>query len=365
MSSPPAPSVVGGARAIPSLDGLRAVSIMLVVMGHLATSEALYPLGMLGVRVFFVISGYLITHLLLEELRATGTIALRRFFLRRILRLLPAAYVFIGVVGLLAMAGWLVLQPYDMPLAMTYTINYYRDRSWYLGHLWSLSVEEQFYLFWPLTLRYSGRATAMKVLAAVVVLSPLYRLASPYLGWAGTEESFPMVADALAIGCLLAGLAPRLGGDPRYQRVLASRWFVLVPVLAVLLSFTPYTKVRWGIATTCVNVAIALTIDWAVRNAAAGRVGRVLNYRPIKFLGVLSYSLYLWQQLFLNRESHSVLAAFPQNLVLAVSAAMLSYALVESPFLRLRTRLESMAWARAGRVVPEILKPSAVIRRVP
>jgi peptidoglycan/LPS O-acetylase OafA/YrhL len=153
---------------IPTLDGFRAISIGLVALYHLFRTRGfpsppvLAPwmrwLGELGVRVFFVISGYLITGLLLRELRATGKIAIGRFYFRRALRLFPAFYAFLLVVAVLEGAGVIALNPGDLRSAATYTMNYHANPSWWLIHCWSLSVEEQFYLVWPATLALLGHA---------------------------------------------------------------------------------------------------------------------------------------------------------------------------------------------------------------
>src|SRR5687767_341370 len=131
---------------IRSLDGLRAVAILLVLLAHLphslaaapAWTERLAPLGLLGVRVFFVISGFLISSLLFAELEKSGGISLKRFYFRRTLRIFPAFYVYIAAIAVAAALGYVVLLPNDVLAAVTYTTNYHRDRSWYLGHAWSL-----------------------------------------------------------------------------------------------------------------------------------------------------------------------------------------------------------------------------------
>src|ERR1700730_13855580 len=148
-----APNLVG---RIPSLDGLRAVSILLVLFGHASLSDgaphALKPFnhaGNIGVRFFFVISGFLITTLLLKEKSQTGTISMKKFYQRRILRIFPAAYVFIAVMGLLASLGWIALRRGELFYAASFTMNYHDFHAVWLGQLWSLAVEEQFYLLWP------------------------------------------------------------------------------------------------------------------------------------------------------------------------------------------------------------------------
>lgn len=176
-----------GSRIL-GLDGLRAFSISLVLIGHLLGTRDFHPpevisrvldlfsLGPLGVRVFFVISGFLITSLLVEEERRTGTVSLSRFYFRRTLRIFPPYYLYISIIVLMEAIGALSLQPGDVWHAVTYTTNYHRDRSWYLGHAWSLAVEEQFYILWLLLYRSLGQSRAKRVLFGYILLAPVWRL---------------------------------------------------------------------------------------------------------------------------------------------------------------------------------------------
>lgn len=132
-------------KRIPSLDGLHAISISLVVVGHWAYAghapQFLSQYANLGVRIFFVISGDLITSILLGEYSRTGTISLRDFYIRRAYRIFPAAMCFILVIVVLY---WHTLRWYDIGAALLYLVNFDFVRPWIIGHLWSLSLEEQF-----------------------------------------------------------------------------------------------------------------------------------------------------------------------------------------------------------------------------
>src|ERR1700690_1965841 len=135
-------------KRIPSLDGLRAISITLVVLSHLVkwkhvSLQVLETYGALGVHIFFVLSGYLITSLLLGEYERTSTISLRDFYIRRAYRIFPAALVFLAVVIALY---WRQMHWYHAAAAVLYVANMDISRPWIFGHLWSLSIEEQFYL---------------------------------------------------------------------------------------------------------------------------------------------------------------------------------------------------------------------------
>jgi peptidoglycan/LPS O-acetylase OafA/YrhL len=305
-------------------------------------------LGNAGVRIFFVISGFLITTLLLEELWKTGRISLKLFYLRRTFRIFPCAYTYIGVATLLTLVGWLSLDASHLIHAATYTVNYDPIRPWHLIHLWSLSVEEQFYLIWPVLLCLLGARRGLWFATAVLALAPLARLGTwyfvPDLRWSiGT--AFQTNADALAAGCVLAGTRGWLWAQPGYLRFQKSVSFLAVPVVAVaagvLLSHEdgPLLLVSYGIGQTSLNLAIALIIDRCVRHHT-GFLGGFLNWRPMVFIGVLSYSLYLWQEPFLNRLGNSPINWFPVNLVLTGVAALGSYYLIEKRFLNIRRRIE-------------------------
>jgi peptidoglycan/LPS O-acetylase OafA/YrhL len=173
------------APRIPSLDGIRALSIYLVLLAHLKGTagfpiangrSTIGDIGELGVRIFFVISGFIITKLLLQELEQSGAISLRRFYLRRTLRIFPASYCYLAVIGLISAFGFLSVTGSDLRNGAVYLMNYAKTRSWSVGHMWSLSVEEQFYLLWPAVVCAFGRIRAMQAAALLVVLAPVSRV---------------------------------------------------------------------------------------------------------------------------------------------------------------------------------------------
>jgi peptidoglycan/LPS O-acetylase OafA/YrhL len=340
----------------------------LVLIDHLRGSRYFPPiaewlpygggsLGNLGVRAFFVISGFLITTLLLEERRKTGRISLPMFYLRRTMRIFPAFYAFLLAMGVLAAEHIISLRPGDMLHAITYTINYHYDRSWWLGHIWSLSVEEQFYLIWPLLIVLAGTRKAMVGAAAVVLAAPVLRLGMLMLypgkhAWMG--EAFPLVADALATGCLLAGFREDLFAMRWYRGLLESRVFVSIPLFALAANCYPGGRTHSAILDTAINLAIAVIVDHYVR--MPGTVtGRFLNWHPIAFFGVLSYSLYLWQQPILHHRD--TLLPFPISLVCVIALSWLSYRFVETPCLTLRKRLEGYLQHSAASAVSNVAGP--------
>jgi peptidoglycan/LPS O-acetylase OafA/YrhL len=339
---------------IPSLDGLRAASIVLVLLGHLAgtrnfltlSSLALFgDLGNLGVSVFFVISGYLITTLLLNEQALVERVNLGAFYARRAFRILPAAGTYLAVLALLTtVTSGVRLSSSDWLHALTFTMNYDQDRDWWVGHLWSLSVEEQFYLLWPAAIAVLGRVGGLWLAGSAVVIAPLWRV-SVWVLWPDARESlgetFPTVMDAIAVGCVLAGSARWLADREWYRRILSPR--PLAAIVGVVMGCNALGSHPWfslPLGMTLRNLGIALIVHAPILQSNKP-VASVLDRVGLRWLGRLSYSLYLWQQPFLNRHSHSTLAAFPINLGGAFVCAILSFVWIESPALRLRDRLAS------------------------
>jgi peptidoglycan/LPS O-acetylase OafA/YrhL len=337
---------------LPALDGLRAISILLVLLGHtvgtrnfpLQPGAATGALAGYGVRVFFVISGFLITTLLVKEFEKTGTISLKGFYIRRTYRIFPAFYAYLAVIAALSFAGVIKMMDGDMLAAATYTMNYHRPRAWYLGHLWSLSVEEQFYLLWPAIVLLLERKNAIIIAGLAILAAPMLRVALWILMPAnrlGIGETFPTVFDALAVGCLLAGIRDALAANRFYSGLLKSPLFVFVPILGLVALFVPRVSFDLLVGQTIQNVTIAMTVDWAVRQHETPvgiLIGRLLDAAPIAWIGRLSYSLYLWQQAFINRTGTHWVQSFPINLVAAFVMAVVSYYLIEQPILRLRDR---------------------------
>lgn len=342
-------------RFIPSLDGLRAVSVALVVAAHLLysgtapeplTGVLRYMDGAAGVRFFFVISGFLITSLLLAE-QAKGKASLGRFYMRRFIRLFPVQFTFIAVLGALTLTTGLQMSGCQFVTALTYTKNY-ACRGWIDGHLWSLAVEEQFYLFWPLLLLRLPRRIAVAGALALIVISPASRALEYTLGARNTFFWLSSNSDALMIGCLLAFLKPETRSAvarwrPAIGRVLAAIALIVPTILA--------NHLMLGALTVTVGpTAQALAAAYLICSLTAAPTGisyYVLNLKGVRFVGVLSYSIYVWQQIFFSRPDTFGLAEapwplrFPFNIILVAVTAVASYLLIEKPFLRLRYRLKS------------------------
>jgi peptidoglycan/LPS O-acetylase OafA/YrhL len=345
---------------LPSLDGMRALCICLVLFSHLIATAGFPRLPLpwptfwatltsLGVRTFFVMSGFLITTILVRELRRTGNVSLRLFYLRRTLRIFPVCYVYLLCLLIAQHAHLVRLRPDDALAMVTFTMNYHRDRSWYVGHVWSLGIEEQFYLVWPLALKFLDEKNLRRVCWAIIALAPvvrveLYRFAPAFRD--GIGETYPTAADILATGSLLALYREQLAANQAYLRFLASRSFWLVPLLIAVIAGEPPEGFRFSIGETIMNLGLALTIDRFTRFPQTWS-GKVLNSGPLVALGLASYSIFMWQQPFLNRNATSPITHFPRSLALALIAGFVSYRVVERPMIRLRRHFERLLFGAA------------------
>jgi peptidoglycan/LPS O-acetylase OafA/YrhL len=348
--APAKPEKKGEPSHFQSLDGIRAVSILMVMAGHLngtvnfgRRASWFGDYAHLGVVVFFVVSGFLITSLLLSEEQKKGRVSLKLFYARRSLRIFPAFYAYIACVSGLWIAGGIQLNAQSLWPAVTYTMNYMPRFPWHLGHLWSLSVEEQFYLLWPSTFVFLGRRKAPWAAVWVIALAPFARAIGTFAlrGTAYQDVNmFPMVADSLASGCLLAIMRGWLERQRLYVMLFRPvNSLILVALVLLLNRYMGYTVVA-AFGNSIVNVCLAILVHRSVLRARDS-MGRFLNWKPVAAVGVLSYSLYLWQQPFLNRASSLWMNSFPWNLLLAVAAAVASYTFLEKPLLRLRRKLRA------------------------
>ena len=350
---------------LPTLDGWRAIAICLVLLAHgsesmqlvfnsdwLANSAVFKKLGLLGVQLFFGLSGFLITSKLLDEESRRGQVSLRSFYIRRAFRILPASLFFLGVVGLLALNGILDVSLGRWLSTLLFAANYTQaEHSWYLGHFWSLAVEEHFYFLWPaafLLLKISRRRMALVVVMALLIavwraLDFKFQItgSSPAAFWGRTD----IQADGILWGVLMA----LLYGDDAFKRRLQQLfvnplgWPLL---LATLLLIEALPSVDWKLDFVLITVKAMLIPLLILGTVVQSRqlTGVVLESAPFRWLGRLSYSLYLWQQLFLvwNNERVAGLAwvqIFPYNLMALFVCAGLSLVLIENPLIALGHRL--------------------------
>ncbi|WP_062304432.1 acyltransferase family protein [Demequina subtropica] len=348
-SEEPAPRRQG---RLQPLDGLRAVAVALVVIGHGFADQLPAPLAVLGqggrgVDIFFVLSGYLITTLLTNELRARGRLDYSAFYARRALRILPAFLAFLAVTAALSLTGR--IEPIggdEFAVAALFVWNYAHGvaDTWYLGHTWSLSVEEQFYVLWPLALvllvwraRHRTRWLVALIVAAPAVRIAVYLAQPDERGYIAVM--FHTRYDALLVGALLALLMAS-------HREAIQTWSarLIVPALVLLFGIAPLVEERygmpyaytagWTLDQACVAILIAFLVT-----VPTSRLARLLARRPLVLIGAMSYSIYLWQQLFLGGST--LLGSAPAYVgpLAAVATAAFSYYVIEKPFLRLKRHL--------------------------
>lgn len=342
-----------GAGRIGALDGLRGLSILLVMAGHslgsgrlpewLGIWAAWLPGAQTGVRIFFVISGFIITHLLLREEQRFGRIRLGKFWIRRVFRLFPALVVYVAGVGLFVRwegipdFGWK-----EFVAALTFTTGIWEGGTWLLGHTWSLAVEQQFYLVWPVVLVLCSGVGRVWFCALLGALGPVARSAC-YWGLTPGEVPpwFPCEMDCLMWGCGCALLMPRGASKilPTGERkaaglVLAAALLVWLPGLMVCRPSTAMFSVPLG--GTCQGAGAAVLIMIGI--SGRGTLGAILSWSPLRAVGIVSYSLYLWQQPFLQGYHSSIALPFPLDWALAFAFATTSYWWVERAFLNLKDR---------------------------
>ncbi|MFN8362073.1 MAG: acyltransferase [Candidatus Kapaibacterium sp.] len=346
-----------------SINGLRALSILLVIIGHLNVQYGLLqpmisirwlrPLtdmlydGHLGVNVFFVISGFLITSLMMQEEAITGKISLKNFYIRRTLRIFPAYYTLLLVYGILQYCGYLHLSSESWLTALTYTKYFNWTLDWYTAHAWSLSIEEHFYLFWPLIF-LAGDKRRKHLAFALTAAVPLVRTFTYFhpVSWMNDLTLFTRI-DSIAIGCLVALYREEI------IRLLRPYWtsaFLISGLLLMMLRYASIVAAKVHLEFifiplglthgTIGNILIAVIMVYSVFGPESVWY-RFLNLRLLNYIGILSYSIYLWQEPFLYRTGYWV-NQLPQNLLMVVLFALGSYYLVEKPFLKLKSKFSGI-----------------------
>jgi peptidoglycan/LPS O-acetylase OafA/YrhL len=336
---------------IPSLDGIRAVAILMVVLAHLGVPPGFISLpagsgdvlGDTGVRIFFVLSGFLISTLLIGEHTRTGKVNLAQFYIRRVFRICPAFYLYLAALAAGSTLGWIVLRSNDLAKAAVYTVDYFpwSSTSKFVRHIWSLSVEEQFYLLWPVAIWALGPSRAKWIALVSIIASPFWRLAVfQFLPVAALtiDRRFDCISDALATGCLLASLNSTLANSPRYRATLRSRWILGLPIVVLgAATLDRHPHVYFGAAHSVMNLGIALYLHHCILFPP-----RLLNTAVFRQIGQMSYSIYLWQQLFCTLHIDGARVSWSSAVLLTISVAAVSYYAVERPLQRLGRRLVSL-----------------------
>jgi len=325
---------------IPTLDGLRAIAITLVIGLHARALDPAVPAvlanGYVGVLIFFALSGYLITTHLLREHDATGRISIRNFYERRAFRILPPAILYLAVLAALASSGIIVCEWPSIRAALFFYANY-ADHRWAVGHFWSLSVEEHFYLLWPaLLIAFGVRRGWRTALILVVAVTLLRVLVDRYGFFSGLFQDIEhanyhsdLISDTILWGCALAFCLRR----PVYTLGSVSSSVLAVAAAIVLLAPSSWNLNRM---TSLMHIVPTILLG-AIVVAPNAPIGRFLELPPVRYIGRLSYSLYLWQQLFLTGPGPHL--PLPLALAAVFACALLSYQFVERPSIRLGRNL--------------------------
>jgi len=339
-----------------SLDGLRAISIALVVIGHVNYNDGSFisslGLGDYGVRIFFVISGFLITTLLLKERISTQTISLKNFYIRRFLRIFPVAYLFLLVLFILNRAFDLQIPSNEFLSSALYVSNtdLLGGVSWYTGHFWSLATEEQFYLIFPLLLLVLPIRSYVWVLIGLTILGPALNYAVVH----NVVVSRPIVVlnsmlrhmPPILIGSLTSVLMFSYGSSfverIRYRGLISLFLFVLAGAIQFnFVSFIPSSSYSIIVSIMIVAFIVLNLVD------DTNLIFKFLNYKPVVYIGVLSYSIYIWQQLFTHMSPWQNVFGWSDSILLNLGLLMVvsyvSYNFYEKKFLEIKDRFSDRA----------------------
>jgi peptidoglycan/LPS O-acetylase OafA/YrhL len=350
---------------VKALDGLRAVAVLIVMFHHLELlipeNKGFLKAGYLGVDVFFVLSGFLITSVLIKEHSKTNGVSLKNFFMRRTLRLIPAYWFFLAVLYvfgnyfLLPESAEIIYGSNNFLWATLYLTNWHRilidnDLTGNLNHTWSLAIEEQFYIFWSLVLYLAFKEKKTRsqifnltlIMVAVTVTWQIFRV----IVKAEVDTlyySTDIRIDALLIGCFLSFLY--------YWRFIPkgfteSKKFQFISFASLIISIVILFNFAYGDISlfygfkSLFSVCIAVIILWLLTQKEHF-ITKILELKVLCWTGTISYPLYLWHYLcyeFTRKYFDSAYSQVAIGLTLSFILASFSYYLIEKPFLRMKTK---------------------------
>ena len=354
---------------IPSLDRWRAIAILLVLGSHMTYAANFPPNSMgwvayifsgnLGVRIFFVLSGFLITLLLLRESDKNGRISLCNFYIRRVFRIFPVYFAYLAVLAVLTVAGLYYDSLSSWIGCLTFLRNIVGQGISATNHFWSLAVEEQFYIIWPFLFLclslWRRKRLFFLILLTAIIAAPIARLncsPNPGGGFVNrilSEKSILLYIDSLAVGCVGAWFAWKIPNGKRWCRI---EIIVLLSSLALIIGGRVFELSTFSEHHQLYNALIPSIQAWAILTClwmtASERspVYRFLNSWPVTTLGILSYSIYVWHFLFLSHFmgshfSNIMIYNWKYWLFPALAVSALSYYFLEKPMIKFGQRFRS------------------------
>ena len=340
------------------LDGVRGIAIILVLLSHIGINHYLKPLNLyieprVGVHLFFVLSGFLITTLLIKEKLQTGNISIRHFYIRRALRIMPVAYLFLLIVIVLNHYYRLDIPLSDFLASFFFLKNFPIKNEPLTAHFWSLAVEEQFYLTFPLLLaanikKYFFTALSIIIIIPLIAIFGYYHLidahhpvvkVAMYIFWKG-----PVM---ILIGSVFSILLFRNMIGPLSTGKYNPFGFILFFIAVIIrntnfIGYMPYLSEYLSVLILAYTVSISVTNN--------GLLSAILKSKVLVHTGIISYSIYIWQELFIGTRAWEPwlypLSNLPLYLVMLIKLslifiiALVSYYLIEKTFLKFRKRFK-------------------------
>lgn len=339
-------------KYIKGFDSLRGISIIFVLLTHLGlfhllpennfTRERIWMCisGNTGVLIFFTLSGFLITKILLHEINDFQRINFKHFYIRRFLRLLPPLMVFYILIVVLMHLNMIQSTSYGFIFSILYLYNYVPNKFYTgeLGHTWSLAVEEQYYLIWPFIVNFFNKRKGFIFIIVILILCIISLYIYPELTFTKSYKSgrwfIPAVAPIM-IGSFFAWLIDE--NESKYSDYFKQNktyiWAGFILFLFPL--YSPLLK----LASLIQSSGISIILIWLLFHQES-KFTLILNNKFLSFIGTISYGLYIYQGLFLRTGPTGKLwiQQLPQNIILTFLTATISYYLLEKPILKIKNK---------------------------